>query len=381
MLYTCTATCLFGLEKIVKNEILNLGFSIKNVTDGHVEFLCDDDGIFKANYFLRTAERVQINLLEFKAESFEELYDNINEINWYEYMPENADFKINGRSYNSKLFSISDCQRITEKAIIDSMNRKYKKNFYEKNGDRYVFEISLINDIATLYLNSSGAGLHMRGYRLQQGSAPIKETLASGLIQLSVWNKDRILLDPFTGSGTIPIEAMMIGRNIPAGIFRKFDCEKFMFLNKDNFQNIRKQGVRNVDKTTKLKIYASDYDRNMIQKARENISKFPFPDDVFFFTKEVRKLELENDYGVIITNPPYGKRLDDQLLNRTYENFKTLIDKLTNYSIYVITDYNKLEEVFKRKATKKRKLYNGNLRTDYYQFLGPKPIRGENVQI
>lgn len=205
-----------------------------------------------------------------------------------------------------------------------------------------------------------------------QGAAPIKETLAAAMINLSVWNKDRPLYDPFCGSGTIPIEAAMIARNIAPGILRRFSCEHFGFLDLSEFRTIRKDAKAAIDKDLTLNITGSDYDRNMIMIARDNTQNIGV-EDIFLFTKEVRKVEIEDDYGVIITNPPYGVRLDDELLDRTYGNFKTLIDKLPTWSTYVITDYDKLETALDRKADKNRKLYNGKIKTYFYTFLGPRP--------
>lgn len=372
MIYTLTATCHFGTEAVLKREILNLGLEIKSVTDGHIEFYGTSADIFRANLWLRTAERVNINLLEFDAYTFDELYENVFSLDWAEILPEDANFVINGRSYESKLFSISDCQRITERAIIDKLNLTYNKDYYEKTGKKYNFEISLNRDHAILYLDSSGAGLHKRGYRKMQGAAPIKETLAAAMINLSVWNKDRPLYDPFCGSGTIPIEAAMIARNIAPGILRRFSCEHFGFLDLSEFRTIRKDAKAAIDKDLTLNITGSDYDRNMIMIARDNTQNIGV-EDIFLFTKEVRKVEIEDDYGVIITNPPYGVRLDDELLDRTYGNFKTLIDKLPTWSTYVITDYDKLETALDRKADKNRKLYNGKIKTYFYTFLGPRP--------
>ena len=372
MIYTLTATCHFGTEAVLKREILNLGLEIKSVTDGHIEFYGTSADIFRANLWLRTAERVHINLLEFDAHNFDELYENVFSLDWADILPEDANFVINGRSYESKLFSISDCQRITERAIIDKLNLTYNKDYYEKTGKKFNFEISVNRDHAILYLDSSGAGLHKRGYRKMQGAAPIKETLAAAMINLSVWNKDRPLYDPFCGSGTIPIEAAMIARNIAPGILRRFSCEHFGFLDLSEFRTIRKDAKAAIDKDLTLNITGSDYDRNMILIARDNTQNIGV-EDIFLFTKEVRKVEIEDEYGVIITNPPYGIRLDDELLDRTYGNFKTLIDKLPTWSTYVITDYEKLETVLDRKSDKNRKLYNGKIRTYFYTFLGPRP--------
>lgn len=372
MIYTLTATCHFGTEAVLKREILNLGLEIKSVTDGHIEFYGTSADIFRANLWLRTAERVHINLLEFDAHTFDELYENVFSLDWADILPEDANFVINGRSYESKLFSISDCQRITERAIIDKLNLTYNKDYYEKTGKKFNFEISVNRDHAILYLDSSGAGLHKRGYRKMQGAAPIKETLAAAMINLSVWNKDRPLYDPFCGSGTIPIEAVMIARNIAPGILRRFSCEHFGFLDLSEFRTIRKDAKAAIDKDSTLNITGSDYDRNMILIARDNTQNIGV-EDIFLFTKEVRKVEIEDEYGVIITNPPYGIRLDDELLDRTYGNFKTLIDKLPTWSTYVITDYEKLETVLDRKSDKNRKLYNGKIRTYFYTFLGPRP--------
>lgn len=377
MEYTLTATCHFGVEAVLKREITDLGLKIKSTTDGRVEFYGQAEDIFRANLFLRTAERVFVNLIEFEAFTFEDLYQGIFAFPWADLLEEDANFIINGRSYKSKLFSISDCQRVTERAIIDKLNLSYNKSYYEKTGKIYSFEISMLNDQATLYLNTSGPGLHKRGYRKKQGAAPIKETLASAMIQLSVWNPDRELLDPFTGSGTIPIEAAMIAKNIPSGILRRFDCEHFSFMNEVDFKGIRDQAFANINQNRPINIKGSDYDRNMIMTARENASSLKL-DDIFFFTKEVRKIEDLGEYGVIITNPPYGIRLSDETLDRTYENFNSLIESIPTWSIYMITDYD-IKDVINREINKNRKLYNGKIKTYFYTMLGPRPPREDHV--
>lgn len=377
MEYTLTATCHFGVEAVLKREITDLGLKIKSTTDGRVEFYGQAEDIFRANLFLRTAERVFVNLIEFEAFTFEDLYQGIFAFPWADLLEEDANFIINGRSYKSKLFSISDCQRVTERAIIDKLNLSYNKSYYEKTGKIYSFEISMLNDQATLYLNTSGPGLHKRGYRKKQGAAPIKETLASAMIQLSVWNPDRELLDPFTGSGTIPIEAAMIAKNIPSGILRRFDCEHFSFMDEVDFKGIRDQAFANINQNRPINIKGSDYDRNMIMTARENASSLKL-DDIFFFTKEVRKIEDLGEYGVIITNPPYGIRLSDETLDRTYENFNSLIDSIPTWSIYMITDYD-IKDVINREINKNRKLYNGKIKTYFYTMLGPRPPREDHV--
>ncbi|MDO5716496.1 MAG: class I SAM-dependent RNA methyltransferase [Tissierellia bacterium] len=381
MKYTLTATCHFGVESVLKREILNLGYPLLGVTDGHVVFEGEQDALIRSNLWLRTAERVQWNVLEFPARSFEELYQGIYAYPWAELLEEDAHFTVNGRSHNSELFSISDCQRITERAIIDKLNQTYKKEYYEKTGSRYVFEISLLNDVATLYLNTSGPGLHRRGYREQQGAAPIKETLAAAMIQLSYWNADRPFLDPFTGSGTIPIEAAMIGKNIAPGSLRRFHCEHFHFMKSSVLKEARQEVKDLMKRGQKLNITGSDYDRRMIMVARENSARISLDRDIFFFTKEVRKVEVSDTYGVIITNPPYGIRLDDGTLDRTYGNFKTLIDTLPTWSIYVITDYPKLAEALGRKPDKNRKLYNGKIQTYFSSFIGPRPPRGDYASV
>nr|WP_075574039.1 class I SAM-dependent RNA methyltransferase [Ezakiella massiliensis] len=377
MEYTLTATCHFGVEAVLKREITDLGLKIKSTTDGRVEFYGQAEDIFRANLFLRTAERVFVNLIEFEAFTFEDLYQGIFAFPWADLLEEDANFIINGRSYKSKLFSISDCQRVTERAIIDKLNLSYNKSYYEKTGKIYSFEISMLNDQATLYLNTSGPGLHKRGYRKKQGAAPIKETLASAMIQLSVWNPDRELLDPFTGSGTIPIEAAMIAKNIPSGILRRFDCEHFSFMNEVDFKAIRDQAFANINQNRPINIKGSDYDRNMIMTARENAASLKL-DDIFFFTKEVRKIEDLGEYGVIITNPPYGIRLSDETLDRTYENFNSLIESIPTWSIYMITDYD-IKDVINREINKNRKLYNGKIKTYFYTMLGPRPPREDHV--
>lgn len=370
------ATSTFGLEAVVRRELENLGYEDIKLENGRAHYKGDLRDIVKSNLWLRVADRVLIRVGEFKATTFEELYDQTIQLPWGDWIPEDANFIINGKSIKSKLFSISDCQRIVERAIVDKLNEKYNVGWFEKTGPRYNIEVSLLNDIATLTIDTSGVGLHKRGYRTQQGEAPIKETLAAAMIQLSYWNKDRVLFDPFCGSGTILIEAAMIGRNIAPGLDRTFDSEEWSIIPKEIWKEERQDAMSKIDYETELNLIGCDIDRNAILIARENASNLGFEDDIVFFAKDFREAIIFDEYGVLITNPPYGERLGEaEEVRGLYEDLGDMMREFPTWSNYVITSDKSFEKHFKNKADRKRKLYNGRIEVDYYQFFGPPPKR------
>lgn len=369
------ATTNMGLEAVTKRELLDLGYQDLEVSDGKIKISCQLKDIAILNLRLRTAERVLLLIDSFRAETFEELFDKVFEIRWWDYIAEDDQFIIQGRSRKSKLFSISDCQRITEKAIIEKLKMKYKVSWFEKSGPRVKIEVSLLNDIAEITMDTSGDGLHKRGYREVNYKAPLSETIAASLVKLTFWNKDRILADPFCGSGTIPIEAAMIEKNIAPGLMRDFDFVKFKFFDEDIYKEEKKKCYSEINYDEKLEILASDVSHKAIQIAKANAEILGLEEDISFFQKDIRDLDLPDDYGVIITNPPYGERIGKEDVDELNKELGELARSLKTWSYYIITANENFEKNFGKKADRNRKLYNGRLKTYYYQYYGPKPRR------
>lgn len=369
------ATTNMGLEAVTKRELQDLGYKDLEVSDGKIKISCQLKDIAILNLRLRTAERVLLLIDSFRAETFEELFDKVFEIRWWDYIAEDDQFIIQGRSRKSKLFSISDCQRITEKAIIEKLKMKYKISWFEKFGPRVKIEVSLLNDIAEITMDTSGDGLHKRGYREVNYKAPLSETIAASLVKLTFWNKDRILADPFCGSGTIPIEAAMIEKNIAPGLMRDFDFVNFKFFDEEIFKEEKKKCYSEIKYDEKLEILASDVSHKAVQIARANAEILGLDEDISFFQKDIRDLDLPDDYGIIITNPPYGERIGKEDVDKLNKELGELARSLKTWSYYIITANENFEKNFGKKADRNRKLYNGRLKTYYYQYYGPKPRR------
>lgn len=369
------ATTNMGLEAVTKRELQDLGYKDLEVSDGKIKISCQLKDIAILNLRLRTAERVLLLIDSFRAETFEELFDKVFEIRWWDYIAEEDQFIIQGRSRKSKLFSISDCQRITEKAIIEKLKMKYRVSWFEKSGPRVKIEVSLLNDIAEITMDTSGDGLHKRGYREVNYKAPLSETIAASLVKLTFWNKDRILADPFCGSGTIPIEAAMIEKNIAPGLMRDFDFVNFKFFDEEIFKEEKKKCYSEIKYDEKLEILASDVSHKAIQIARANAEILGLEEDISLFQKDIRDLDLPDDYGIIITNPPYGERIGKKDVDELNRELGELARSLKTWSYYIITANENFEKNFGKKADRNRKLYNGRLKTYYYQYYGPKPRR------
>lgn len=368
------ATTTFGLEAIAKRELMDLGYKDLTVENGKITFKGTEKDIPRANLWLRTADRVLLKMGEFKALSFDELFEKTKALPWDEWITEDANFIVEGKSVDSKLFSISDCQRIVEKAVIEKLKTKYNVQWFQKTGAKYTIEVALLKDIATLTIDTSGEGLHKRGYRDRAGDAPIKETLAAAMILLSYWNKDRVLLDPFCGSGTIPIEAAMIGRNIAPGLDRNFAAEEWPRVRKEYWSEAKKEAFGLIDNETKLHILGCDIDKRSILRARDNAANLGLDEDIAFFMKDMRDVDLQDEYGVVITNPPYGERIGErEEVHQLYKDFGEKFRELKTWSIYVITSEEDFEKIYGKSANRKRKLYNGRIKVDYYQFYGPRP--------
>lgn len=370
------ATATFGLEAVVKRELQNLGYGNLNVSDGKVSFAADAAAIPRANLWLRTADRVLLKLGEFKALTFDELFEKTKALPWGDWITRDGKFTVNGKSVKSKLFSISDCQAIVKKAVVEKLKQKYKVDWFEETGPEFTIQVALLNDTATLTIDTSGAGLHKRGYRQEAGEAPLKETLAAAMIQLSYWNKKRILLDPCCGSGTIPIEAALIGRNIAPGLNRRFAAEAWPGPGPDLWKRTRVEAFNAIDQDTPLQIFASDLDQNAITVASENAFAAGVDDCITFAAKPLQQLKVEGKYGVVITNPPYGGRLGNHReISELYRAMGKKFSTEPTWSVYVLTAEEKFESLYGARAHRKRKLYNGNIRVDYYQYYGERPPR------
>lgn len=370
------ATTTFGLEAIVKREIQNLGFSDIKVEDGAILFNGTIKDMVKANVWLRCADRVLILMGRFNATTFEELFQGVKAINWADFLPKNANFIISGKSVKSKLFSVPDCQSITEKAIIEKLKLTYKGvNRFSKDGARYKIKVSLLKDLVTITLDSSGTGLHKRGYRENQLAAPLKETLAASLIDISYYKKDKFFIDPTCGSGTIPIEAAMIAKNIAPSISRNFDFENWDFVDKSYLKEIKKEAYSKIDVNFRPEIFASDIDEKAIQIAKANSKLAGVNDYIRFEVKPLNKINISNiKYGVCVCNPPYAERIGVLAeVEKLYKDMGKVFSKNDTFSTYVLTSHEGFEKLYGKKADKKRKLFNGNVKVDYYQYFGKRP--------
>lgn len=376
--------CHFGLEAVLKREIYDLGYEITKVEDGRVTFEGDEEAICRANIFLRTAERVMIQVGRFKATTFEELFQGIKNLPWEEYIPEDGKFWVKkASSINSKLFSPSDIQSIAKKAMVERMKQKYHKEWFKEDGAAYPVRIFLLKDEVTVALDTSGDSLHKRGYRTMTSKAPLTETLAASLIMLTPWRKDRILVDPFCGSGTFPIEAAMIAANIAPGMNRDFTAEEWTnMIDRKLWYECVKEAEDMIDTTVKVDIQGYDIDGDVIKAARENAKRAGVEHMIHFQQRAVADLSHPKKYGFIITNPPYGERLEDKAdLPKLYTQIGQAYQRLDSWSMFLITSYTETEKYIGRKVDKNRKIYNGMLKTYFYQFLGPKPPKKRNKEI
>ena len=368
--------CHFGLEAVLKKEIYDLGYEISKVEDGRITFLGDAEAICRANIFLRTAERVLIQVGRFKATTFEELFQGIKAIPWEEYVPEDGKFWVKkASSINSKLFSPSDIQSIAKKAMVERMKTKYKKDWFAEDGAHYPVRIFLLKDEVTVAIDTTGESLHKRGYRTMTSKAPLTETLAAALILLTPWRKERILVDPFCGSGTFPIEAAMIAANIAPGMNRSFTAESWTnLIDRKLWYECVQEAEDMIDTSVEVDIQGYDIDGDVIKAARENAKRAGVDHMIHFQQRAVADLRHPKKYGFIITNPPYGERLEEKAdLPELYSQIGAAYANLDAWSMFLITSYEDTERYIGRKADKNRKIYNGMLKTYFYQFMGPKP--------
>lgn len=374
--YDLIATTAMGLEALAAKEVRDLGYECE-VENGRITFKGDEAAIVRSNLWLRTADRVRIKVGEFKATSFDELFEKTKALPWERYMPENAEFPVSGKSVKSKLFSVSDCQAIVKKAIVERMRTKYNKTgWLEENGPLFKIEVALHKDVALLTIDASGSGLHKRGYRAGQGEAPLKETLAAALVMLTNWNPDKPFADPFCGSGTIPIEAALIGQNIAPGFNREFISEGWSWIPEKVWEDARNEAEDLANYDQPLDITGADIDHRMVKIAEENAFEAGLGDLINFKQMQVRDFTTAKEYGVIVGNPPYGERLGEKAaVQRMYAEMGSAFAPLDTWSIYILTSDEEFETHYGKKATKKRKLFNGFIRTDYYQYWGKRPPR------
>ncbi|MCF0132811.1 MAG: class I SAM-dependent RNA methyltransferase [Blautia sp.] len=370
------APCHFGMEAVLKREILDLGYEITKVEDGKVTFQADAQGIADANMFLRTTERILLKVGEVHATTFEELFDKTKELPWEQFIPQDGKFWVaKANSVKSKLFSPSDIQSIMKKAIVERLKGVYGISWFPEDGASFPIRVAFMKDVATIGIDTSGVSLHKRGYRQMTVKAPLTETLAAALIMLTPWRKDRILVDPFCGSGTFPIEAAMMAANIAPGMKRSFLAEEWKHVvPRRCWYEALEEARERVDLNIKTDIQGYDIDPEALRAARANAKLAGVDKLIHFQQRPVKDLRHPKPYGFIITNPPYGERLEEkaalpQLYGEIGESFRGL-DK---WSMYLITSYEKAENDIGKKADKNRKIYNGMLKTYYYQYLGPKP--------
>ena len=370
--------CHFGLEAPLKREITELGYEITSVEDGRVTFFGDEEAVCRANIFLRTAERVLIKIGSFHAETFEELFQGTKSLPWEEYIPSDGKFWVTkAASVKSKLFSPSDIQSIMKKAMVDRLKSVYHINWFEENGDSFPIRVFLYKDQVTVGLDTTGESLHKRGYRKLTAKAPIAENLAAALLMLTPWHKDRILVDPFCGSGTFPIEAAMMAANMAPGANRSFASENWThIIGKKNWYDTLDEANELVDLNIDTDIQGYDIDENMVAIARENAKLAGVEKLIHFQKRDVAQLSHPKKYGFLVTNPPYGERLQDkEAMPALYRTIGERFAALDSWSMYLITSYEGAERDIGRKADKNRKIYNGMMKTYFYQFLGPKPAK------
>lgn len=376
MKFEAIAVCLFGMESTVSYELKNLGFTVTNVSDGRITFETDGKGLAVANISLRCAERVLVKLGEFKATTFEQLFSKVKALPLEKFIPKDAKFPVaKAKSINSKLFSVSDIQAITKKAAVERLKSVYNVEWFEETAGNHPIHVFINKDIVQVTIDSTGSALHKRGYRELSGGAPIRESLAAFMVMLTPWNESRLLVDPMCGSGTIAIEAAMIGANMMPGINRNFQGEELSFISKQDWIEARKEAIEK-ENGKEFKIFAYDIDPEMIKLARANAELAGVAHLIDFIVGDVRKFKSLSEYGFIITNPPYGERLGEkEEVFALYKELGKVFKKLPTWSIYLISSLENAEELFNKKAAKKRKLYNGMLKSIYYQFPGPKPPR------
>lgn len=376
--YELIAPCHFGLEAVLKKEIIGLGYEIVSTQDGRITFRGDETAIPRANIFIRTAERILLKMGSFKAETFDELFEGTRAIEWEKILPRDAKFWVTKATTNkSALFSGSSIQSIVKKAVVERMKQTYRVSNFAEDGDEYPIRVFIYKDMVTIGIDTSGVSLHKRGYRQLVGKAPLSETLAAALIMLTPWNKDRVLVDPFCGSGTFPIEAALMGANIAPGMNREFTAKAWgKVIREKIWQDAYDEAHDVIRHDVEMNIQGYDADSDIIKCAMANARAAGVDNHIHFQARDVKDLKHPKHYGFIITNPPYGERLEDkEALPALYGTLGESFKELSDWSMYLITSWEEAEKHIGRKADKNRKIYNGMIKSYYYQFMGPKPPR------
>lgn len=376
---TLIATTAFGLEAVVARELATLGYAETKVEDGRVRFRGQPADVCRANLWLRSADRVLIQLADFEATDFGVLFDGAHAIPWEDWLGERSAFPVRGRSVRSQLHSVPDCQKLVKKAIVERLKRTYSTVWFEETGPEFPIDVQLLKDRCTITLDTTGPGLHKRGYRTLTGAAPLKETLAAALVQLSYWNRERLLVDPCCGSGTILIEAALIGRNLAPGLNRSFAAEQWPRIQQRLWDDARAEARARTGPALVETLTGYDIDEPALQLARTAAKQAGVFDDLHFQQRSVADFRTSRQYGCLITNPPYGERLGEQ--NEVTALYRLLGEKLRpldTWSLYVLTSHPEFEALFGRKAARKRKLFNGRIECQYFQYPGPKPPRQDS---
>jgi len=368
------ASTAFGLEALAARELNKLGYDEVEVQNGRVIYSADEEGICRSNLWLRCADRVGVIMGEFTAKSFEELFQQTKALPWEEWLPPDACFPVSGKSVRSKLFSVPDCQSIVKKAIVERLKDTWGISWFEETGSLYAVQVAILKDVVTLTIDTSGKGLNKRGYRALAGEAPIKETLAAAMVYLSHWKPERALIDPFCGTGTIPVEAAFIGQNRAPGLLREFSASAWPLISEKVWAKAKEEAYDLWQKDLPLNIYGSDLDGNALKLARIHAEEAGLKDSIYFQKLAVKDLRSRFRYGHIITNPPYGQRLTiDEDQGNPYMELGEVFNMLSDWSLHLITSLPKPEQYIGRRWDKSRKLYNGRLECHFYQFYGPKP--------
>lgn len=374
MVYNLIATAAFGVESVVKRELSWLGVTESRAENGKIYFTGDESVLCRANLWLRCADRVYINMGQFQAVTFEDLFQGTKAIAWERLLGEHGAFPVSGKSVKSALHSVPDCQKIVKKAIAERLRSVYGREWMDETGPEYKIEVALLNDQVTLTVDTSGTGLHKRGYRDKAGEAPLKETLACAMLYISRWKGERVLLDPLCGSGTIPIEAAMMAMHMAPGLHRSFAFESWPQVPQELWNGIKAQAEQEINRELPVRIYGSDIDYFALKLAQEHAEKAGVADKIHFQKLDFEKASSRYKYGFIITNPPYGERLSRPgQVEQLYQRMGAHFARFDTWSYYIITSYEDFERCFGRKADKKRKLYNGMLKCNYFQYFGPRP--------
>ena len=379
--YKLVATAAAGIEALVGKELRNMGYEVQ-VENGKAFFEGDDYDISRTNIWLRTADRIKIIMGQFTAKTFDSLFEQTKAIPWEKILPVDAEFPVSGKSVKSTLHSVPNCQSIVKKAIVNRLSEAYhRRTHLPESGALYPIEVAILKDVVTLTIDTSGTSLFKRGYRTEKGGAPLKENMAAALVMLTSWYPDKPFYDPTCGSGTIPIEAALIGKNIAPGLNRSFAAEKWTFFTPGVFDKVREEAKKEIRTELQLDILGADIDGSMIEIAKQNAIKAGVADQIEFKQMQLKDFRTKKENGIIVANPPYGDRLlSEEQAQAIYKQMGETYAPLTTWSKYILTSDLTFEDHYGQKATKKRKLYNGAIRTDYFQFWGVRKRRIQEDQ-